>query len=75
MFEEAADVLRSQQREIAVELELCHLGLVGVPLLPFVADEPFEDVVAEGLGQKVRAFHLIDRVVQAARQGLDPLGG
>ena len=63
----------SQQGQVAVELELGHLGLVVVPLGPLVADEPFEDVVAEGLGQQLGALHLVDGVVQAGRKRFDPL--
>src|ERR1700722_1686238 len=65
----------SQQGQIAVELELGHLGLVVVPLGPLVADEPFEDVLAERGGQQLGALHLVDSIVQAGRERLDALEG
>ena len=49
--------------------------LYGGPLGPLVADEPFEDVLAQGLGHELRALHVGDGLVEAAGQGPDLLGG
>ena len=54
--------------EVAVELELRDLGLVGLPLGPLVADEPLEDVLAERLGHELGALHLSDGFGQRRRQ-------
>src|SRR5271155_5628659 len=63
----------SEQGQVAIQLELGHLRLVSVPLLALVADEPFEDVVAEGLGQQFGSLHFVDGIVQARWQLVDPL--
>jgi len=64
----------SEQRQVAVELELGDVGLVAGPLLALVADEPLEHVVAEGVGEQIRALHEGEGVLQAAGQVEDALG-
>src|SRR5579883_3523321 len=60
-----------QQAEVAVELELGHLRRVLAPLRPLVADEPLEDVVAEGLGQQLGGLHETEGLLEVAGKGLD----
>src|SRR5580704_9378632 len=65
----------SQQRQVTIKLELADLRLVLVPFGPLVADEPFEDVVAQCLGQQLGALHFVDGVMQAGGQRRNALGG
>src|SRR5580704_3448668 len=69
------DSSASEQGEVPVQLVLGDLGLIGVPLLSLVADEPLEDVIAQRVGQQLRALHLVDGVVQAGGQRLNSLLG
>src|SRR5215469_18971004 len=61
----------SQDREVALQLELGDLVAVLAPLLALVAQEEVEDMLAERLGHQLAALHDRDRLVQALRQGVD----
>src|SRR5206468_1982127 len=57
-------VPRLQDREIALDLERGDVRLVLVPFDALVADEPLEDVLAEGRGDELGLLHLDDRLFQ-----------
>src|SRR5436305_5352370 len=65
---------RSQDREVALDLERGDVGLVRVPFGALVADEPLEDMLAQGLSDELGLFHLDDRLLEGPGQRRDALG-
>src|SRR6266508_563034 len=64
----------SEDGEIPLDLVRRHVGLVGVPLLPLVADQELDHVVPERLAEDLRMVCELDRLVQVRREGADPGG-
>src|SRR3954447_12208674 len=67
--------IRSPDREVTSQLEGGDLGLVVRPLGPLVAQEPFEDVIAQRLADEVGALHGVERLRQRLRKRHDAGGG
>src|SRR3977135_1044346 len=59
--------------EIAIQLPLTHLPNVLLPLFPLRLEESLVDVRAEGVADDIVFFEHLERLVQVARQLVDPI--
>src|SRR6478736_4004487 len=66
--------VRSEPRQVAVELEAADLVTVVEPLLALVAQEEVEDVLAEDVGDELALLHDLERPTERGRQRLDAHG-
>src|SRR5690349_11926827 len=57
----------SERSEVPLDLERCHVRLVVGPFSPLVQHEVLEHVLAECLGDQLRALHDLDRLVERCR--------
>src|SRR6478736_5605723 len=64
----------SEPRQVAVELEAADLVTVVEPLLPLVAQEEVEDVLAENVGDELALLHDLERPTEGRRERLDAHG-
>src|SRR5919106_569425 len=67
-------LVTSEDGEVAVDLERCHIRSVRQPLFALVANEPLEDMLTERLGHELRTLHLRHSVMQIVREGGDSGG-
>src|SRR6478672_9304155 len=66
--------VRSEPRQVAVELEAADLVTVVEPLLALVAQEEVEDVLAEDVGDELALLHDLERAAERGRERLDAHG-